>query len=222
MTEEDDSNSWNRTYAHFKDGYKNAHEAIRFVDTKTGVITGLLILTTAAPFTILKWSASLEDKYQASLQNFQSNHPFPYAIILVGCILGIICGICGVIFGVEGLSPRSPKKYYQGIFGVISRWNDIVHGRHKKKNDKPPITVLFPFYKEKDEAAATKHFHQAAKGLTEKEIIHEYGVQIAQVGRILCLKIECNQHSAICFKLQLWIYLITAVLTYLAITFYSL
>lgn len=222
MADNLDSDSWTRTSAHFKDGYKNAGEAIRFVDTKTSVLTGLLMLTTAAPFTALKWSASLDAKYPSNLQNFQSSHPYAYAIILAGSVLGIIFGICGVIFGVEGLSPRSPKKHYHGVFGAIKRMSDILSRKHSKKKDKPPISVLFPFYKERDSILATKYFNRAAKGLSEKEILQEYEGQIAQVGRILCLKIECLQRAALCFKMQLWNYLATAVLAYLAITFYGL
>jgi hypothetical protein len=222
MEDNTENNSWERTCAHFKDGYKNAQDAIRFVDTKTGVITGLIMLTTAAPFGVLKWSASLDEKYHASLVYFEQNHNSVYELILGGCILGITVGICGVMFGVEGLAPRSPKKYYQGIIGTFVRWMDIIRRRHKKKNDRPPVSVLFPFYKEKDEIAAAKHFHRAAKGLSEDDIIQEYAQQVGQVGRILCLKIESNRHSVLCFKLQLWIYLITSVLAYLAVTFHSL
>jgi hypothetical protein len=222
MPEENSQNAWERTYSHFKEGYKNAQDAIRFVDTKSGVLTGLLMITTAVPFEVLKWSAGLEAGYPANLQIFQCNHHFTFLIILWGSIWGIALGVCGVAFSVEGLAPRSPKKHYQGVGGSIKRWADILGGKHKKKNDKPPITVLFPFHNEKAEAVAEKFFHAAASGMTEKQILREYAAQLKQVGRILCLKIECNQRAALCFRWQLWSYLVTAVLAFIAVTFFSL
>jgi hypothetical protein len=214
--------TWERTYNHFKDGYKNSQDAIRFVDTKTGVITGLTVVTTAIPFGVLKWAAGLDSKYPANLQTFQMDHEQVYRLILAGAILGIVSGVCGIAFGIEGIAPRSPKKYYQGIRGIMRRWYDKLRGLHKGKNDKPPTTVLFPFYKEKDEVSAKTYFHNAAKGMSEKAVIREYENQIGQIGRILCLKIECNQRSAFCFRLQLWVYLITAFMAFCAITFFGL
>src|SRR4051794_8119336 len=62
-----------QTLQHAKDGYKNSQEVIRFVDTKTAVITGLSTLIAGSLVAILKWS--IESDAEANLQLLARGHP---------------------------------------------------------------------------------------------------------------------------------------------------
>src|SRR5689334_6538588 len=60
---------------HAKDGYKNSQEVIKFVDTKTAVITGLNTLIVGSLVSLLKWSIESEKGSHATLPELAFVHP---------------------------------------------------------------------------------------------------------------------------------------------------
>ncbi len=202
------------TFDHIKTGYRNAQDTIKFIDTKTGVMTGLLTAATGTPLFFFKWVICLEDKHPASYKSFSASHPISTNIVLFGLLTGMVLGVLGVLCAVDGLMARNPRKLYQGLLGWVRKMWDKVQGRYKKTHDKPPVTVLFPIFKPEEEEYALKYFRDASKRLTREEILAEYRVQVAQVGRILNRKIACNQRSVIFFSLQFLAYALTGLVAF--------
>src|ERR1017187_10623174 len=64
-----------QTLLHAKDGYENSQEVIKFVDTKTAVITGLNTLIGGSLVALLKWSIESEEDSHATLPELASFHP---------------------------------------------------------------------------------------------------------------------------------------------------
>lgn len=185
LTEDAQVAQLKRTHEHFKDGYKNAQETIRFLDTKTSILTGLLTLTVALPVYVFKWMAEMDTARVLSLHQLKVWHPILLAIGALGLIVGMIVGLWGVRHGIKSIRPRGPKS--------VSK----------------DTTVLFPHYAEAEGALVEKYFDKCAKGMQWSEIIEEYRDQQLEVGRILNRKIFHNERSAHWFWRQIEIYVAT-------------
>lgn len=203
------------TREHAKDGYANAQSVVKFIDTKTGVMTGLLTVVTAAPLAWLQWFWGLDPNKAAGLHTICNTHAASSEILFNGVIIGMVCGVVGIVCSVHGLMARDPKRRYQGFLGTIKRIWHLIRGKYEAKHDKPIMTVLFPLYAPDHKDAAIKRFDLVKKGFSQRQVLEEYHVQFEQIGRILHKKIRCNQLAVSCFECQVIIYAAAGLLAYI-------
>lgn len=200
------------TLEHAGKGYANAQAVIKFVDTKTGVITGLATLTTAAPFALLQWSAGLERSLPASLTNFQSHHPICLTFICYGLLGGMALGVLSIVMAMHGLMARNPRRPYQGLLELIQKaW--LWLRRKPRSRPSSAITVVFPIYRRRDTENARRYFKKITAGMTAEEILHEHELQLFEVGRILNQKITWNRRAVSALELQIFVYFVVGAVT---------
>lgn len=164
---------------HAKEGYKNAQEIIRFVDTKVGVFTGFAVLGIGFVLQILKEFFSLPDSIRIQILSIFPEHQIWLYMILLILAGSLFCGIYSLWHGIAALVARPPRP-----------------------NSKP--TILFPFYSESesDWEDAKQCVSKIKSGLTEEQIAREYEIQILNVGSILCKKVDFSRKAATWFKWQ--------------------
>ncbi len=168
--------------AHAKDGYANAQETIRFVDTKAGALIGLVTILTGFPVLVAQWVLDKEASHPFSFQNLYTTHPKTSACLFF-CLFGsLICGLISLYCALDAITARPTS--------------------HKvKKCRKIRATVLFPINGgTKDTAYLVR---AAREGMTNRDVALEYGAQLVRVGSILNKKIKYLRCSVSCFKAQL-------------------
>jgi hypothetical protein len=168
------------TLDHAKDGYRNAQEVIKFVDTKTAVVTGLSTVLAGFLVLVLKWSVELSGNFKPNLGQLTSAHPCLsaclYFLVLVSLTAAIVC-LCAAV------------------------WSVIARAR--PTNLENAFTVLFPFYRQRDAADACRVFEQKLTGMTGTEILKEYEDQLRIVGMILGRKLKHIRISCIALVVQI-------------------
>ena len=199
---------WDTTLAHAKSGYSNAQEVIRFVDTKTGVMTGLVSITTAAPVAFFQWSAGIDEKLAANILNVFKDHRIAAEVLFYGFLIGMALGAGSILCSVHGLMARNTrrKESHQGLLGFAKRFIAWIKGNKPGDVAQIHFAYLFPLYLARQEDQARTFFSRLDQGLTKKEIAQEHGQQLFQVGRILNTKISQNQKAVAFFKLQVICY----------------
>jgi len=152
---------------HAKDGYKNSQEVIKFVDTKTAVITGLNTLIVGSLVSLLKWSIESEKGSHATLPELAFVHPciaaWFYALVTCCFVAALICLAAAI-------------------------WSVLARSRPRRLENN--FTILFPLYREREETAACQAFEEKLKGMTKKQILVEYEDQLRIVGMILGKKLK--------------------------------
>jgi hypothetical protein len=200
------------TLEHAGRGYANAQDVIKFVDTKTGVITGLATLTTAAPIALFRWSAGLEGSLPANLTNFQLHHPICFIFICYGFLGGMALGALSIVMAMHGLMARNPRRPYQGLLELIQKaW--LWLRRKPRSRPSSAIAVIFPIYRRHDTENARRYFKKVTVGMTMEEILHEHEFQLFEVGRILNQKITWNRRAVSALQLQIFAYFAVGAVT---------
>src|ERR1044071_91450 len=62
------------TLLHAKEGYRNTQDVIKFVDTKTAVVTGLSTLAAGALVTVVKWVIEADGESRANMTQIAESH----------------------------------------------------------------------------------------------------------------------------------------------------
>ena len=179
-TENTDDPRTRETLDHAKDGYRNAQEVIKFIDTKTAVVTGLSTLLGGFLLLVLKWSVELNGNLTPNLGQLTSAHlclaTCFYFLVLVSLLAAVLC-LCAAV------------------------WSVIARAR--PTNLENAFTVLFPFYRRRDAAEACRQFERKLGGMTKTEIIKEYEDQLRIVGMILGQKLKHIRISSIALVVQI-------------------
>lgn len=169
-----------RTLDHVKVGYQNAQDVIRFVDTKTAVVTGLSTLLGGFLLVVLKWSVELDGISRPNLEQLTAASPTMailfYSLVLISLGAAVTCLSAAV-------------------------WSVIARARPKHLENR--FTILFPFYRVRDATAACRVFEQKLKGMTVSEIVNEYEDQLRIVGMILGKKLKHIRVSCIALVFQI-------------------
>ncbi|MBP7828368.1 MAG: hypothetical protein KA248_00475 [Kiritimatiellae bacterium] len=164
------------TLEHAQAGYQNAQDIIKFVDAKSGAVTGLCALAIGGVFGLLTWFLGLEETCRSF--TIQLIHPCSAATLLLA--LSPIAGAVSLAFSLLSLVARPQFTTAR--------------------------TVLFPCFKltrktrdEIDEAYRNK----IVGGMTKEEIRIEYHDQILNVGCILQRKIARHRVAVFFLVMQL-------------------
>lgn len=94
---------WSGTLEHAKAGYQNAQDIIKFIDTKTGAVTGLSTLIIGGVFGIITWYFGLEVDLRTTILN---SHAFFWASVLLG--ISLFAGFLSLISSLHSLVARCP------------------------------------------------------------------------------------------------------------------
>ena len=168
------------TLGHVKVGYQNAQDVIKFVDTKTAVVTGLSTVLGGFLLIVLKWSVELDGASRPNLEQLTAAKPWIaiwfYLLVLISLGSAVVCLSAAV-------------------------WSVIARARPKHLENR--FTILFPFYKQRDAADACRAFEQKLKGMTTVDILNEYEDQLRVVGMILGKKLKHIRVSCIALVTQI-------------------
>lgn len=166
---------WKTTLDHLREGYKNGQEAIRSVDTKVSVLTGLatfaLAATAGAVGAVCDWLKSDPSRFRHSVDNI---NPISAVLLLfaLAIALSFLLGVRSIWSSMRALTPR-PRESFTSL----------------------PATALFPFLpygRRQDEKRqeALQHYQDIlGRDLDPAAIRREYQDQIQNIGNILGQKI---------------------------------
>src|SRR5262249_8325550 len=130
-----------QTLSHAKAGYQNAQDVIKFVDTKTAVITGLSTVTAGFLFATLKWSIESDGVSRPRLYQVTVPHAcaalFFYLLVVLSLLSLLVCLAAAV-------------------------WSVIARAR--PRNLENAFTILFPIYRRRDTTEACRTFERKLKG----------------------------------------------------------
>ncbi len=191
---------WENNLAHARALYANAQEVIRFVDTKTSVLTGILTVTTGIPLALLPYVLVRKSDESSALVQWYSGGGHGKMVVIaaiVTTLLGFCCGIFSLLASTNGLMSRVPR-----VGGEIQEALTLELGRvllrtftlglmGKRATRNEVLTSLFPIFRFDQADRALKNFRKLGQGAyTRSEILEEYAAQLESVGSILNIKIS--------------------------------
>jgi hypothetical protein len=205
---------------HARAAYANAQETIRSVDTKTGVLTGVLTVTTGLPFAFLQFIVSSESQRAARFIDWYSScGPAAQALATLPLILGICFGAFSLMSSTNGLMARHPHKAGERERAIpieltlfLLRKLSAPFRRHRAPTGSTAkLTSLFPLFPQHRTAEAVRDFQRLGAGeYRAEDVLAEYAAQLASVGTILNTKIERNRDAVRWFELQIVTYVLGA------------
>jgi hypothetical protein len=218
MSNDREGQSLEDNLLHARAAYANAQDVIKFVDTKTTVLTGIVTITTGIPLVILRYlllekagqTVALFDWY------YRTARLGRYALIASVVLLasGFACGLASLLASTNGLMARTPRKardkqrsLAQELGSLLLR--TVTFGLAGKREAKTGrLTCLFPLFGASQAEKALANFQKLAAGkYTRAEILEEYAAQLESVGSILNTKILRNRKAVEWFERQIFIYL---------------
>lgn len=210
--------AFERNLNHAKASYSNAQEVIRFVDSKTAILTGIVLVTTGLPFVLIQtlWSTDANSVLKW-ICNLNLIHPWLVNAEIVVALVGSICGVLSILASTNGLMSRLPVKgkhrdphillhplYF--LFGQLPLVNRLVTA------PRPPVTCLFPLHTHETHTDALKAFRKIGSGrYSRQDILEEYEKQLESVGKILNCKIQRNRDAVSWFEVQILVYAVSAI-----------
>jgi hypothetical protein len=205
---------------HAKAGYTNAQETIRFIDTKTGILTGVLLVTTGLPFVFLNFLCSDEGK---PAKEYLLAHGWTARTMGFFFLLGLLCGILSLMSATNGLMARSPRP---GSFRERSILLELCHfilcklHIRDRANPTVPLTALFPLYPPERTTEAITNFEKLGRAeLDRRTLLWDYRLQLETIGNIVYTKLDRNRDAVRWFEIQILSYSIALVIALLAAIF---
>lgn len=170
---------------HLRASHANVQDVIKFVDTKTGALTGLVTLISTFPFLIFRYFTG-EDFDIAKWNNPFPDHPNFPLIGLSLLALSLAGGVASIYCSLMSLTARPPSRWIK-----------------PKTSHKDQFCILFPFYTPKQAGHAHEYFSKIITGITQKELLTEYVHQMEQLGSIIERKVRWHRYAAAGFCVQL-------------------
>ena len=215
-----DEKVFERNLGHARAAYSNAQETIRFVDSKTGILTGILTVTTGLPFALLQFMVSSESERAGKLIVFYAHRGSIAATgMIVPMALGIVFGALSLLSSTNGLMARQPGQPGQPEPGMPIQLFLFLIGKIAGLFGRAPkttgftgvITSLFPLFPPHRATEATETFARLGRGeYDRRKILEEFGYQLGSIGRILDTKINRNKDAVRWFELQIVCYMVAA------------
>jgi hypothetical protein len=213
-TLEHDEDDWPMDFqtriAHAQSGYQNGQEVIKFIDTKSGVVTGLAGILLGFPLAVLKWSFELDEAKPAYAVLFNQTHPKIAGVILFGFFVAMCLGMFSVLASTFSLMGRNPRRPYQGIFELLQKCVLRLRKKPLAKGSEA-VTILFPIYSEPLTSKAHEYFKRLSGDFGEGEMLREYELQLAEIGRILNLKIRWHRRAVSALQFQVITLVVTSI-----------
>jgi len=180
------------TLAHAQASYANCQDIIKFIDTKTGVIIGLVTLLLGLPLLVVKWLLEQESGALISITAITEQSPLRSIVSLVILIFGIGAELLALI---------------NGAWVLLARPSDTRAG----------TVILFPMFDPvKAKLEATESLMRLHRGLATTDILLEYEVQLYRLGQILHEKVRHLRRSIWCFAFGITLYVIALGLLFIA------
>lgn len=214
----DDDSGLGDNLQHAKDSYANAQDVIKFIDSKSAVLTGILVITTGIPFAVLQIPLSSEKVSFSTLWTWFSAcgkwSQVAACISILLLVAGVACGCMSLLSSTNGLRARRPRKSGTRERGLFLELLCFLVGRDERKGKADTqLTALFPQYSVNRSGEAKKLFQKLGKGkFTKEEILGEFAIQLESVGNVLEAKITANKNAFRWFELQILSYLGSAVI----------
>jgi hypothetical protein len=178
---------------HLRASHANVQDVIKFVDTKTGALTGLVTLILTFPFLLARYFTG--DNFDlAKWKNPFPAHPDFPTVALIVLSVSLLGGIASICCSLTSLVARPPSRWIK-----------------PKNSQKDQFCILFPFYTPKQAPAAHEYFSKIVSGLTQKELLIEYQHQAEQLGSIVERKIRWHRRAALLLRVQLVLPLIVMI-----------
>jgi hypothetical protein len=205
---------------HAKAGYANAQEVVRFVDSKTAILTGVVTVTTGIPFALFQFIISTEtERAGRLLEIYRSCGPVTLALTLAPIGFGIMAGTLSLLSSTNGLMSRQPTAYGAKEGGMLRellrflghKVHNLFGGPPRVTGHSGTLTSLFPLYPTWRANDATENFLSLARGeYSRRRILEEYASQLASIGSILDVKINRNRDAVRWFEIQALCYMVSA------------
>lgn len=203
---------------HAKDSYSNAQDIIKFIDSKSAILTGILVITTAVPFAVLQIPITNEHlTFTVILTWFADSSIVGQGGMCLSVLLliaGIGFGCSSLLSSTNGLRARCPRKTGMRERGLFLELLCFLLGRDKcNKKTTPKPTALFPQYSPAQSNEAKKVFEKLRRGqFSKQEILNEYAIQLESVGNVLEAKICANKSAFRWFEIQIISYAGSAII----------
>ncbi len=228
--ESEPDHRWDENIAHARAAYANAQEVIRVIDTKTSVMTGLIVVTTGFPLVVFEYLLTRDLKEKTPFIQWSNQISFHHcdwllSAALILLLLALAFGLLALLASTNGLMSRpmgNRRDKQEGLWKEIGRlllrtFTLGMLGKPEKTG--APHTCLFPMFSDEDSAAAHRNFRELADGkFTRSLILAEYAVQLESVGRILNIKINRNRAAVYWFGRQIIAYILCIGITLSAST----
>jgi hypothetical protein len=203
---------------HARAAYANAQDVIKFVDTKTTVLTGIVTITTGIPLVILRYVLLEKPGQSLPVMDWCAHAGiFAHCAIFAAIVLlavGFACGLASLLASTNGLMARTPRKardkqrsLSRELGGLLLRTATFgFFGKRKIESGR--LTCLFPMFASHQAEKALANFQKLGRGeYTRAEILEEYSAQLESVGSILHTKILRNRKAVEWFERQIFAYL---------------
>jgi hypothetical protein len=205
-------------------GHSNAQEVIRFVDSKTSVITGIVTATTAIPLAIYHFLFSGDSNEGATIAAWVAEGGAPESLVIVAGLflfLGFCFGVLSLLAATSGLMARRPRETLfkddslakELALGLL---RTVTFGKKGGFSSGPlqEVTCLFPLFKPAQREEAMEKFRKlGAAEYDSAEVLREYALQLESLGSILETKISRNRKAIRFFESQLGVYAVAVVLS---------
>lgn len=223
MSSDGEQDDLDENLVHARASYANAQDVIKFVDTKTTVLTGIVTITTGIPLVILRYVV-LEKPGQSLPVMDWCTHlgHFARCGILAAIVLlaiGFACGLASLLASTNGLMARTPRKARDKQRSLSAELANLLlrtvtlgfFGKRKMEGGK--LTCLFPLFASHQADKALANFQKLGRGeYTRAEMLEEYAGQLESVGSILNTKILRNRKAVEWFERQIFAYLACVVI----------
>jgi hypothetical protein len=178
-------------WEHARTSHANIQETIKFLDTKSGIITGLVSISAALPISVLHWIATTTDsKLLDKFSCYECLGKITFLLILAS----IAFAAATIVYSIRSLLARTAPG---------------------------ESTLLFAIHPANPSQQLRKKLDQLPEGLPLHEILKEYSNQLYDLGAILYLKGVYHRHSAACFQWQIALILIAiSLIGYIGWPFY--
>jgi hypothetical protein len=216
---------------HARSAYADTQEVIRFVDGKTGIMTGIVTLTTGVPLAILHSSLMPDSFERAAVSGWLAQPGLPRWLSIASIslmLLGFAFGVISLVASTSGLMARRPRTTPRGTVAqevgrVVLRAITLGKmGAPPPPAALPEVTCLYPSFKPEQRAAALRKFQKLEAGeYDQAEVLKEYSLQLVSVGSILDTKIKRNRQSVRWFEGQVTSYAISIFLAVILIFGYQ-
>lgn len=199
--------------AHLGEGYHNAQDTIKAIDTKTNILTALCVfgftIVLGISKAMLNYICTNQKIVDQAIASFAISSLWPVftlcALLLASLIIGTFCFLACM----STLTARAPNGDKHFL----------------------PTTILFPYLPVlrrfaspaiKKEVENGKAYYDRIRTaqITESDILNEYHHQITNVAHILGQKIMWNKRSVILFRWQ--VLTIPAIIVFVAISILTL
>ena len=185
------------TLEHAKAVYQNGQDINKFIDTKTGAVTGLCTLGIGGIFGLVTWYFQLDDANRDLF--LKTIHPCSAAVWLLA--VSALAGVGSLSSSLCSLIARPPHTstltiLFPCLRKTTGKWSRFCKTcmdlfRRNEKNEKPWDEVR-QFYKDR-----------IVGGMTPEQVRTDYYDQILNVGVILRKKMVWHWLAVACLMLQL-------------------